>query len=409
LTRKRLGNYSNRVNDDESKQKRKQRIYELYTNEKKRWDEIAKIMSLSETTIDNVKRELIKDGKLTRDKNTGRIKKSIQQKTAETFEILEKTDFVKKYESVQNMAEKCKLLKGGVDVLSGFYVVCNTLGCSPDAFLLSERETVKLYDEFVDLFLQGKAKYIADNNSKKLKSGDNTSHIRYSKAVRKFCSVNYKPISENIGGNLTGKKENYGAYSTVKLSDQEFFQLLDFMSQIDDGHNDEWRALTAFTHDAYPRPSTAILYTWNMNNVQKVVDDIITNRLVDRIYEPKQEKQFPKWIYRKESLESLEYLSNGKRIINHLSPYVAKKTFARHLREFYHHIGKIELGKKYMKGIDTEPFYFNERPIHSLRHSGAHFSMRNSGFNATVVMKFGWDDPAMILSLIHISEPTRPY
>ena len=123
---------------------------------------------------------------------------------------------------------------------------------------------------------------------------------------------------------------------------------------------------------------------------------VITKRIADRVYEQKQKQHFPKWIFRKQSLEALEYIPKGKRIINHLGIKSTGGLFAKHLREFYHSIGKMELGKKYMKGIDREPYYFNERPIHSLKHSGAHFSMKNSGFNATVVQKFGWDDPAMI-------------
>ncbi len=395
MTRKRLGNFSNRANDDESKKNRKDRYYDLAINQKKRQSEIQSILGVGRTTLFNIRNELVKEGKIVLTKS-GHVKKSEQQKTSETFEILEQTEFVTKYESVQNMVNKCKLIVRGQDKINSFYIICNTLKCSPDAFLISTKETVSLFDEFTELFKQGKASYVNDNSHTIMKSGDNTSVSRYSKALRKFLSSNDKPLPENIGGNLSGKKENYGAYSTVKLSDTEYFAALKFMGEIDDGHNDEWRALTAFTHDAYPRPSTTMKYEYLMKPVEKVVDDVVTLRLADRIYEPKQTKHFPKWVFRKESVDALQYVSHGKRLINHIGHVDAKKLFAKHLREFYHSIGKMELNKKYMKGIDVEPYYFNERPIHSLRHSGAHFSMRNSGFNATVVQKFGWDDPAMI-------------
>ena len=170
------------------------------------------------------------------------------------------------------MVAKCKQVTRGQDKVNAFYIICNTLKCSPDAFLISEKDTVSLFDEFVELFKQGKTAYIQKDANSIMKSGDNTSFKRYSVAIRKFCASNHKSISENIGGNLTGKKENYGAYSTVKFSDQEYFQALKFMSEIDDGHNDEWRALTAFTHEAFPRPTTAVKYEYMMQPVEKVVD-----------------------------------------------------------------------------------------------------------------------------------------
>ena len=64
MARKRLGNFSNRVNDDESKKARKDRVYELFTVEHKRWAEIDTIIGVSFETVKNIKRELIKEGKL---------------------------------------------------------------------------------------------------------------------------------------------------------------------------------------------------------------------------------------------------------------------------------------------------------------------------------------------------------
>jgi hypothetical protein len=68
----------------------------------------------------------------------------------------------------------------------------------------------------------------------------------------------------------------------------------------------------------------------------------------------------------------------------------SKKEYNQHLKNFYKLIGMIKGEETPKKG--TQEYYLNEYPSHFVRHSWSHWLMRCTGFNATVVSKFAWED-----------------
>ena len=156
--------------------------------------------------------------------------------------------------------------------VSHMYVLCRTLEVQPSAFLVSSSETEKLLGEFRQKFLAGEARYIGKGGQ--LKSGKDTSIRQYVMAVRSFCLRNDRPLPHNIGGVMSGKKENYGAYAGVQLSDSEVQQILDFMRD-HSTHDHDWEALTAIGHETIPRPDTLVTMKNNITIKQDAIEDTV--------------------------------------------------------------------------------------------------------------------------------------
>ena len=246
----------------EEKRLRKERVYDLYANQKKSWNQIAEITKLGRTTIYGIKRELIADGRLEASAN-GRITKSKRQRQQDAYGEVARSDFVTRHECIRNLHEAYRSKSRGKEHVSAMWVVCATLKVPPEAFLVSTKETKRLYDLFVEKFRRGEAAYL-NGKAGVLKSGEDTSHGRYRGALRQFCRLNDRQLPERIKGNLSGEKENYGKYNDVQLSDMQFRAGLRFFGEADDGHGAQWAAMFAFCHDAFPRPTTAVGYAFNL-------------------------------------------------------------------------------------------------------------------------------------------------
>lgn len=377
----------------EEKRLRKERVYDLYVNQKKSWSQIAKLTKLSRMTVYLIRRELIADGKLETGPN-GRITKSKKQRNLEAYETVARSDFVAKHDCIKNLHEAYRGSPRSAHV-TAMWVICATLKVSPEAFLVSTKETQRLYDLFVERFLRGEAVYLGNAKSA-LTSGENTSHGRYRNALRQFCRVNDKQLPDRLKGNLSGKKENYGKYNDVYLTDAQFRAGLKFFGEVDDGHGPEWAAMFAFCHDAFPRPAIAVDHAFNFKAQHREIDGSVASYLADTVYESKTATRYPKWIFRRESVEAMRDIQPNRRILDHLAKSQGKKRMLARLREFYYSEHLLEPDQHYRKVVDGAQYYLSTKPMHALRHSGCHFMMRSSGNNASIVAKFGWEDLAMI-------------
>jgi len=396
-----------RLSVDEEINQRKDIVCRLFVNENKKWSEIQKILKLSRSLLFKIRNQLILDGKLIKDEKTGYASITGKPLSENNKQIFSKSDFIENHTSVKKLWSYYKYSSNPSGYITALQVVCNTLCVEPEMFLISFDESNNLFEKFVDKHRNKETVYHNKITKIQNHSGFEISHKRYSDSIRRYMLINNISIPPNNQGYLSGKKENFGIYSKVQLSDKEYTQLLDFMGNINDGHNLEWQVLVILSHDSFMRPNTAINYKFNLQNKKIILDGIECDYYTDDVYEKKQKKHFPKWIFRKESKDILDKIPENFTILKHLPISKKQKQFANHLRDFYISINKIERGQVYQKIIDNNKFYLSTRPINTLRHSGAHYTMRSCGYNANTVGMFGWDDESIISKVYASTTPDK--
>ena len=78
------------------------------------------------------------------------------------------------------------------------------------------------------------------------------------------------------------------------------------------------------------------------------------------------------------------------------------------LSDYYVSLGKIDrahynehngMHQKWSYPKGTDEWYWANKPVYVLRHSGAHAAMRRTASNATLVASMGWDDVNTLLKV----------
>ena len=406
MARRKYTNFGGRIGSEEDENRLLDRVYDLTCQDYTR-DQIANLIGREKTAVTRYWKKLIAQGRLEKTKS-GRVKKSQIQKEKQHYEELLKSEWLDgKNQEVKIWIDK--MLKGGKkgtgvvnwkSKVSAFYTVCKTLNVQPLAFLISPEETEKLLSRFKELFLAGKAQYSYSNAKQNLKSGQDTSITAYVSAVANFCFRNNKPLPKNSDGVLSRKKENYGAYSNVQLSDNEIDKILDFMKDHSTTYNFE--ALTAIAHEMIPRPDTLHTMKNNIITKQEAIEDHVCNYAEALgVYEKKTFASFDKLIFNPRCLELLHTLTPNETFMKYSSLSNVKQKFNQLLREAYASINRISSDaitnpNVYKKVIDGDRYYLATKPGHALRHSGCHMWLRRCNYNVVYVMSLGWDDPNMI-------------
>lgn len=413
MARRKLGAGRDRFDSDEDQTALLDRVFELTLQSPKLSKlEIANSINRSEKMVYIYWQKLIAQGKL-KAGVTGRPERTEEKIRQDQFEEMSQTDFVSKNPSVQTWVTK--LNRGGkkgtgvvkwFDMVTGFYIVCRTLQIKPDAFLISVKQTTELMEQFKEKFLKGEAKYVSLESGKGqafiMKSGLDTSVSRYSRAVANFCMRNDKPLPKGMDGALSRKKENYGAYSTVKLSDKEVAGMVEFFKNHPEG-GEEWAALVAIHHELIARSETMMNWRVNLIFQEDVFDGVLCKWAeAPQVYESKTLGSFDKLIINPTALKLARTLKQGEPIVREKIPHEAKiMKYNRLCREYYASIGRISpdaIGnhKFYKKVVDGDRYYLAFNPNYSMRHSGCHCWARRCKYNATMIMSLGWEDPAMI-------------
>ena len=403
MPRKRYAAFGRRVRSEADEAKMLERVYELTVTGRSR-DEIAASIGRSPMSVTRYWKKLMEQGRLEKTAS-GRVARPRQEKELRDYEQITKSEWlasgngeVKTWiDKMRTGGRKGTGVRNWQTQVSHMYVLCRTLEVQPSAFLISSSETERLLGEFRQRFLAGEARYI--NKSRQLKSGKDTSIRQYVMAVRNFCMRNDKPLPHNLGGVVSGQKENYGAYATVQLSDCEVQRVLDFMR--DHSRDHDWEALAAIGHEMIPRPDTLVTMKHNITIKQDAIEDRVCTFGEMNMYEPKTDRSFDKLLFDPRALELVKRLKPGEPIIRNCSVPAAKKRFNRLLREAYASIGRISAEAiddpgVYQKVVDGDKFYLAHKPTHSLRHSGCHMWLRRCDYNVVYVMSLGWEDPNMI-------------
>ena len=411
MARRKLGTGRDRFDSEEDQQAMLNRVYELTIQSPKlSKPEIANMINRSEKMVYIYWQKLIKLGKLKASQSGRPVRPDSAIRNAE-YENLNQTDFVKLNPSVQTWITKCQ--RGGKkgtgvinygDMVVAFYTVCRTLKVTPDAFLISPSQTAELMEKFKQMFLAGKTEYLSKENGRGhhliMKSGDDTSVIRYSKAIANFCMRNDKPLPKNMDGALSRKKENYGAYATVQLSDKEIAGMVEFFRTHPEGGED-WAAMVSIHHELILRSETMTLYKANFLFKEIEIDGIVCKYAeAPNIYEVKTHEAFDKLIINPTALEYARKVKQGGAIVqgNH---YQVLGKYNRLCREYYASIGRIDPEavhnhRFYRKVIDGDRYYLAYNPSYTMRHSGCHCWARRCQYNATQIKSLGWKDSNMI-------------
>lgn len=420
MARRKLGGSNDRNNSQEDKEAMLTRVHELTIQSPKlSKSQIAQMINRSEKMVYLYWQELCNlpendIRKLTIGK-TGRPERPQAAIIQQQFEELSATDFVKNNPTVQNWILKAKRggkkgngVKNISNMVTELYVVCRTLQIRPEAFLISPSQTAELMEKFKEKFLKNETAYIATIQGTQqgrnciMKSGSDTSMRHYATAIANYCWRNDKQLPKGMDGAMSRKKENFGAYSMVKLSDKEVDQCIKFMLNHPQG-GQEWATLAALHHEMITRSETMV--SWKVDiRFKEIVIDGVTCKYAEcpQVYESKTHKAFDKLIINPIALEYARKLKSGQVIIqSETNSRAITDKYNQLLREFYASIGRIDPEaitnhRFYKKVVDGERYYLAYNPNYTMRHSGCHLWSRRCDYNPVYVMSLGWEDPNMI-------------
>lgn len=420
MARRKLGGTNDRNNSQEDQEAMLTRVYELTIQSPKlSKKQIADSINRSEKMVYIYWQKLIAlpendIRKLTIGK-TGRPERPQAAIIQQQFEELNATDFVSQNPTVQNWIAKGK--RGGKKgngvgnmsiMVTQLYVICRTLKIRPDAFLISPSQTAELMEQFKEKFLKGETEYISkiqkqqSGKHKIMKSGIETSMRHYAVAVANYCWRNDKQLPKGMDGAMSRKKENFGAYSMVKLTDKEVLGGIEFLKNHPEGGED-WAALFALHHEMITRTETMVTWKVDVRFKEIPIDGVICKYAeCPQVYESKTHKAFDKIIINPVALEYARKLKQGQTIIPNQTS--SDKTISKYnhlLRQYYASIGRIDPEaitnhSYYKKVVDGERYYLAYNPNYTLRHSGCHLWSRRCDYNPVYVMSLGWEDPSMI-------------
>lgn len=244
--------------------------------------------------------------------------------------------------------------------------------CSPDRFNLEKAQ------EFV-------SKYLAKYKKTKIPY-----HFRM--AIRHFLASKEIVIPRGFGSlyGLSGEKESYGKYSHVKLSEDQIRQIKEIMENDEEAKEKGYDI--AFEIGIQTCSRAFAIASLNPNRIWREEDLYIIEVFEPKIKENDEYLGYTgKW-WRKYVTKSLyeriqEYRrKNADRTLIFVKK--DKQTYVYYwLRGFNRYL------KKVYKDVDIKEEYFYKRPIHALRHIGAHRLLQLTNYNYSLVAEIGgWTD-----------------
>ena len=406
----------NRAGGEEDRQQLTQMVYEHTVGNKskgissKSRSEIASLMNRSEQWVWLEWSKLVKAGKLQKDPTTGRLLRSEQDKKQVQYAEMAKSQFlqipsVKKWFNDLMTAGKNGQPAVSVNhMIQGLNVVCNTLNVHPDAFLQDIDTSVALLKEFERKFKAGEVRYAHQLNNIDFSVREIT---RYTSSTRNFMIRNGIAIPRGITGIMSGKKKRFGAYANVKLTDREFEQGLKFM------HGYGFEELFAVLHEVFPRTKTGITMV-NKFEIKPIdAKGVHGEYAIMPLYESKTDRAFDKMAIHPKVIEIIKRVKHGATFCssyvgNNARVVALESELASALSDYYASLGKIDrahydehngMHQKWSYPKGTDEWYWANKPVYVLRHSGAHAAMRRTASNATLVASMGWDDVNTLLKV----------
>jgi predicted transcriptional regulator len=325
--------------------------------------ELGQRIGKHKSTVSRYLQELEDSGKLVRSE-TGRMLDP--NPSAEEYRKLETDEFVASYAKVKEWVDRVSATARPVTVSRYIQCLkhfCDALKITPN-MLLVDRATVERYF----------------TNYKATKGGNSFYNDKI--AVRSFCATHGIVFPRGQGGILAGEKENFGRYADIKLTDRQIERLLDFL----ESKYGKQEALFAGLYiETFPRASAGLAIKAEQIEWGSLGGYPYATL---SIYESKTERPFRKMIIHPRVLQLLR---------DHLSQHPTGYLFKRGASaiRYYSTVmreGYAELGLDVQTENGSMINYWRRKPLHALRHIGAHVWLRRTGYNYGIVSTMGWDD-----------------
>lgn len=330
---------------------------------------------------------LIAEGKLAASAS-GRLESTEQQKAAQAAQYV-KVDslqaWIDAYPDIQDLRDKLMVAKTGGRPLKGWKFVlatiksaCDQLRVLPTAFLQDGPTTEKLV---TDLSVLRQQKGLSPE-----------SLTAYSKAIVRLCGLRGIVWQRGAQGVMSRKKVFYAQHSDIARTDKELEADRQWLSQ----NSDQW-TLTVFDYAVETCARANGLLTTRV----RYLDEQEGGYLLAKVYETKTEKLWKKYLLRsfvkeevraqltKAQAQHAEYLF----LTDGLNLAKALAKLRREMRRLYAANGLHEKNRDREGGAEEVASYVMRKPIHTLRHIGAQYWLRLTGFNYGLVAEIGgWDD-----------------
>ncbi len=260
----------------------------------------------------------------------------------------------------------------------------NTLEISPEQLLVDLETTDKYARNFLKLYQEGKAKikYRQDPNQSDIQK---VAYV-YSQAYRDFMNYHGLPYPKNYGGVSSQKVIGHGQYADIELTDEEIVKAKNYLIGKYGICSDEFRFFmmgveSCGRHDAVFNMTLDYTIDTNEDNTRKVY--------IFEMFEGKAEHikggKWKKYVTDLDLQTSIDDLK--KKGINRLNEEELPKSkldkkIRTALLDLYKYLGKDSIHKG----------YFMEHYFHVLRHVGAHYWLRKTSYNHSVVaLVGGWN------------------
>ncbi len=257
----------------------------------------------------------------------------------------------------------------------------NTLEISPEQLLVDLETTDRYATNFLKLYQEGKAKikYRQDPSKSDIQK---VAYV-YAQAYRDFMNYHGLPYPKNYGGVSSQKVVGHGQYADVELTDEEIISSKQYLIEKYGICSDEFRFFmmgveSCGRHDAVFKMTLDYSVEENEDGTRRVY--------VFEMFEGKAEHikggKWKKYVTDEQLQESIDDLK--KKGINRLNEEELPKSkldlkIKTALLDLYVHLGKNTVHKG----------YFMAHYFHVLRHVGAHYWLRKTGYNHSTVAKVG--------------------
>jgi len=368
------------------------RVLELYLPpHNKKIKEIALLLNRSRSFIYYRIQELVVLGMLKKNEETGHIVRELPESQIDGYADVMKTEF-NKYKSVERWVTKMKRdkIKNWAYQVTDLFKICKTLERNPDHFLAPLEIVEQMMEDFEEKFRNGEAYYIDKQHKSIDKNRADVSIGHFVKAVRSFRQRLGHPVPKNVGGILS-VTEDTGNYARLKMTDSQIAKGILYMYAVSQVIGD----LFVIHHETGVRTDT--LFNMILTFRHKIIE-VLNPKSGERkpcelyileVHEKKTEGDYSKIIISPPARKVIKRLKQGQTLVEK-GDWKSKKEYNQHLKNFYKSIGLVVGEETPKKG--TQEYYLNEYPSHFIRHSWSHWLMRCTGFNATVVSKFAWED-----------------
>jgi hypothetical protein len=263
-------------------------------------------------------------------------------------------------------------------------IICNTNQITISDILDTDNhlyKMIEIYNNFKQKVAQGEIVHTRNVNDSP------TNFTKYATALKSFFGSQgfYIPPKFEFE-----QRKGLPNYAEIELTDAERDQGLVHFGGLGDP-----KLLQAFAlqSEIFCRISALLEWKNNLEIRDDEVDGIpVKYGYINKFYEPKQHTTWNKRVLNKGILDILEDIPQGEPIFADATKDY--KEYCDELRVFYRSIGKIRQNEKSVK--QTDSWYYDNYPTHSVRHSSTRQALRRTGGNYSIIASMGWNSEGIV-------------